>query len=107
LSYLAGECNLKVHPVELYHQPLNPDRLQTLVIEGLKIAVTVNPKMEARAYKIIDLDNPLKSLGITIFKTFLYMKIYKTYFFIIVSCIKNEEVIHAAIVLCEKINFMN
>jgi len=56
LSYLAGEYNMKGYAVELYHQPLNPDRLQTLVIESLKIAVTVNPKMEARAYKIIDLD---------------------------------------------------
>jgi hypothetical protein len=56
LSYLAGEYKMKGYPVELYHQPLNPDRLQTLVIDGLKIAITVNPKMEARAYKVIDLD---------------------------------------------------
>jgi hypothetical protein len=56
LSYLAKEYNLKGYAVELYHQPLNPDRLQTLVVEGLKIAVTVNPKMEARAYQIIDQD---------------------------------------------------
>lgn len=56
LSYLAKEYNMKGYAIELYHQPLNPDRLQTLVIEGLKIAVTVNPKMEYRAYKIIDLD---------------------------------------------------
>lgn len=56
LSYLAREYNMKGYAVELYHQPLNPDRLQTLVVEGLKIAVTVNPKMESRAYKIIDLD---------------------------------------------------
>jgi hypothetical protein len=56
LSYLAKEYNMKGYATELYHQPLNPDRLQTLVIEGLKIAVTVNPKMESRAYKIIDLD---------------------------------------------------
>ncbi|HYE83633.1 MAG TPA: hypothetical protein VEG39_15880 [Clostridia bacterium] len=56
LSYLTREYNMKGYTAELYHQPLNPDRLQTMVIEGLKIAVTVNPKMEARAYKIIDLD---------------------------------------------------
>ena len=56
LSYLAKEYNMKGYTAELYHQPLNPDRLQTLVIEGLKIAVTVNPKMESRAYKIIDLN---------------------------------------------------
>ncbi|MGE5678743.1 MAG: hypothetical protein ACM3ZR_11875 [Pseudomonadota bacterium] len=57
LSYLAGEYSQKGHSVELYHQPLNPDRLQTLVVDKLKIAVTVNPKMESRAYQIIDLDS--------------------------------------------------
>jgi hypothetical protein len=56
LSYLAKEYNLKGYSVELYHQPLNPDRLQTLVVDKLKIAVTINPKMEERAYQIIDLD---------------------------------------------------
>jgi hypothetical protein len=56
LSYLADEYNMKGYRVELYHQPLNPDRLQTLVVEGLKIAITINPKMEMKAYKIIDLD---------------------------------------------------
>lgn len=56
LSYLAGEYNMKGYDIELYHQPLNPDRLQTLTVENLKIAVTINPKMEAKAYQIIDLD---------------------------------------------------
>lgn len=56
LEYLADEYNMKGYAVELYHQPLNPDRLQTLVVEGLKVAVTINPKMEAKAYKIIQLD---------------------------------------------------
>lgn len=56
LTYLAGEYNMKGYAVELYHQPLNPDRLQTLVVEDIKIAVTINPKMETKAYKIIDLD---------------------------------------------------
>lgn len=56
LSYLAKEYNLKGYSVELYHQPLNPERLQTLVVDKLKIAVTINPKMEERAYQIIDLD---------------------------------------------------
>jgi hypothetical protein len=56
LSYLANEYNMRGYAVELYHQPLNPDRLQTLVVEGLKIAVTINPKMESRAYKVVNLD---------------------------------------------------
>lgn len=57
LSYLANEYSQKGYAVELYHQPLNPDRLQTLVVDKLKIAVTVNPKMESRAYQVIDLDS--------------------------------------------------
>lgn len=60
LSYLAKEYNMKGYAVELYHQPLNPDRLQTLVVEGLKMAVTINPKMESRAYKIINLDTVIE-----------------------------------------------
>ena len=56
LSFLASEYNMKGYDVELYHQPLNPERLQTLVVEGFKIAVTVNPKMEAYAYKTVDLN---------------------------------------------------
>ena len=56
LSFLADEYNMKGYGVELYHQPLNPDRLQTLVVEGLKVGITINPKTEMKAYKIIDLD---------------------------------------------------
>lgn len=56
LSYFANEYNMKGYGVELYHQPLNPDRLQTLLIEDLKIAITINPKTEINAYKVIDLD---------------------------------------------------
>ncbi len=56
LSYLTGEYNIKGYDIELYHQPLNPERLQTLIVEDFKIAVTINPKMEARAYRVIDLD---------------------------------------------------
>ncbi|MGE5629482.1 MAG: hypothetical protein ACM3TR_00120 [Caulobacteraceae bacterium] len=61
LSYLAGEYNLKGYDVELYHQPLNPERLQTLVVDSLKVAVTVNPKLEHKAYKIIDLNGNMNA----------------------------------------------
>ncbi|HOM42180.1 MAG TPA: hypothetical protein PK481_01445, partial [Bacillota bacterium] len=57
LSFLADEYIMKGYGVELYHQPLNPDRLQTLVVEGLKVGITINPKTEMKAYKIIDLDS--------------------------------------------------
>lgn len=61
LAYLAAEYNMKGYNVELYHQPLNPDRLQTLVVEDLNVAVTINPKMEATAYKAEDLDAVIDS----------------------------------------------
>lgn len=56
LNMLAKEYVLKGYNVEVYHQPLNPERLQTLLIEDLGIAFTVNSKMEKRATRIIDLD---------------------------------------------------
>ncbi len=56
LAFLANEYNIKGYDVELYHQPLNPERLQTLVVEEFKIAVTVNPKTEAGAYRVINFD---------------------------------------------------
>ena len=55
LSYLVEEYNMKGYAVELYHQPMNPERLQTLVVEKLKIGITVNPKMEAEAHRIVDI----------------------------------------------------
>lgn len=57
LDYLAKEYALKGYDIELYHQPLNPERLQTLVVDALKIAITVNPKLEQKAYKIINLND--------------------------------------------------
>ncbi|MHB1419724.1 MAG: hypothetical protein ACYCX4_09085 [Bacillota bacterium] len=45
LAYLAKEYNMKGFDIELYHQPLNPDRLQTLVVKGLKIAAYESMKM--------------------------------------------------------------
>ncbi len=59
LLTLAKEYGLKGYDVELYHQPLNPDRLQTLIIDRLKVAVTVNPKTADGAYKTVDLDETL------------------------------------------------
>lgn len=61
LNYIANEYALKGYDVELYHQPLNPERLQTLVVDRLKIAVTVNTKMEHKAYKIVNFNDNITS----------------------------------------------
>lgn len=59
IKAIADECLLKGYSVEMYHQPLNPERVQTLVIDSLKLAITTNPKIKNRAVKIIDIDNIL------------------------------------------------
>ncbi|OGO79108.1 MAG: hypothetical protein A2Y23_10365 [Clostridiales bacterium GWB2_37_7] len=56
LNVLAKEYLLKGYAVELYHQPLNPERIQTVLVEELGLAFTVNSKMKNKAYKIVDLD---------------------------------------------------
>ena len=57
LNVLAKEYLLKGYNVELYHQPLNPERIQTVLVEELGIAFTVNSKMKNDAYGIVDLDD--------------------------------------------------
>lgn len=56
LNTLAKEFLLKGYDVELYHQPLNPERIQTILVEKLGLAFTVNRKMKNKAYRIVDLD---------------------------------------------------
>ena len=56
LNVLAKEYLLKGYNVELYHQPLNPERIQTVLVEELGIAFTDNHKMKNEAYGIVDLD---------------------------------------------------
>jgi hypothetical protein len=56
LSVLAKEYLLKGYNVEHYHQPLNPERIQTVLVEELGIAFTANNKMKEKAYRIVDLD---------------------------------------------------
>ena len=60
LSILAKEYVNLGYDVELYHQPLNPERLQTLVVKKLKVALTVHSKMEPVA-KTIDFEKLLDS----------------------------------------------
>lgn len=56
LSTLAKEYLLKGYNVEIYHQPLNPERIQTVIIEELCIALTLDSRMKGKTYKIIDTD---------------------------------------------------
>ncbi|MDF2678087.1 MAG: ATPase [Bacillota bacterium] len=57
LSLLAKEWLLKGYNVELYHQPLNPEIIQTVIVEELCIALTVNNKMINKAEKVIDISD--------------------------------------------------
>lgn len=56
LSAIAKSYMLKGYDVEIYHQALNPERIQTVLVEQLEIAFTDNSKMEKKAHKIVDLD---------------------------------------------------
>jgi hypothetical protein len=61
LSKFAEAYSIRGYDVELYHQPLNPERLQTLVVDELDIAITVNPKLEESAYMVINMDKNIDS----------------------------------------------
>ncbi len=56
LGRFAEAYSIRGYDVELYHQPLNPERFQTLVVDELDIAFTVNPKLEEAAYMVINMD---------------------------------------------------
>ncbi len=59
MNVLAKEYLQRGYEVELYHQPLNPDRIQTVIIEKLGIAFTTNSKLKDRAFRIVDLDEAI------------------------------------------------
>lgn len=56
LSMLSYEYILKGYDVEIYHQPLNPDRIETLIIDSLNLALTTDISIKEKANKIIDLN---------------------------------------------------
>jgi len=59
MNVLAKEYLQRGYEVELYHQPLNPDRIQTVIIEKLGIAFTTNSKLKDRAFRLVDLDEAI------------------------------------------------
>jgi hypothetical protein len=59
LNVIAREYLLNGYNVEIYHQPLNPDRVETVLVEELGLAFTDNSKMKNKAYRIVDLDKVL------------------------------------------------
>ena len=56
LNVIAKEYLLNGYNVEIYHQPLNPERVETVLIEELGLAFTDNSKMKTKAFRIINLD---------------------------------------------------
>ena len=61
LSIIVNEFLLKGYDVEIYHQPLNPQRLETIVVEKLNFALTLDGKVKDKACKVFDLDNAIIS----------------------------------------------
>ncbi|MDF2593002.1 MAG: ATPase [Clostridia bacterium] len=59
LNVIAKEYLLNGYNVEIYHQPLNPERIETVLVEELGLAFTDNSKMKNKAYRIVDLDKVL------------------------------------------------
>lgn len=59
MKVLASEYLQRGYEAELYHQPLNPDRLQTVLIEKLELAFTINRKLKDRAYRVFDIDEAI------------------------------------------------
>lgn len=59
LNMLSKEYLLKGYDVELYHQPLNPERIETLLVEALGIAFTVDSRMKEKAFKVVDMDEAM------------------------------------------------
>lgn len=55
LNTLGREYLLKGYNIELYHQPLNPERIQTVIVEKLCIALTSDNRMREKAVKAIDM----------------------------------------------------
>lgn len=59
LNILAREYLLKGYDIEIYHQPLNPERIQTVLIEKLGIVLTADDRIQKKAVKLIDTDEIL------------------------------------------------
>lgn len=59
LSILSKEYLMKGYNVELYHQPLNPERIETVLVCELGIAFTVDSRMKEKAFKVVDMDEAM------------------------------------------------
>ncbi|HCA29797.1 MAG TPA: hypothetical protein DEP23_09635 [Ruminococcaceae bacterium] len=61
LYMLANEYLLKGYNVEIYHQPLNPERLETILVEKLNLALTIDSKVKNKSVKTLNLDEAIIS----------------------------------------------
>jgi hypothetical protein len=56
LKYFAGEWLMKGFDVEVFHQPLNPDRVETVLVSGQSLLLTTDTGIKEKACRIVDLD---------------------------------------------------
>lgn len=56
LNMLGREYMRKGYYVEFYHQPLNPERIETVLVEKIGIALTTDSRMKENACRIVDMD---------------------------------------------------
>lgn len=60
---LSSDLILKGYDVEVFHQPLNPERIETMIVNELGLVITNDGKLRNNANKIIDLnDNKNRNL---------------------------------------------
>lgn len=57
LSSLISDLLMKGYDVEVFHQPLDPEIIETIIICELGLVITNDAKLENKAEKIIDLDS--------------------------------------------------
>lgn len=59
LRMLTEDFMLRGYSTEIYHHPLNPERIETIIIEKLKVALTTDINIKGKTHTEVDLDQAL------------------------------------------------
>ena len=57
INTVLSDFILKGYDVEIFHQPLNPERLDTIVVNELNLVITNDANLKNKAERTLDLDN--------------------------------------------------
>ncbi|NLM44154.1 MAG: hypothetical protein GX201_09110 [Clostridiales bacterium] len=57
LKTLSSDLLMKGYDVEIFHQPLDPNIIETIMVNELSLVISNDHKLEKKADKIIDLEN--------------------------------------------------